>query len=233
MRHIVEAGTDAAGVALFDPGALPADFDSRVQDDPIELFETLQRDGKAFYTETGGDGRYLLHAYVDEPVPGNLQEHLREPVIIERLAVPNGRLYFTGSEYAFRQDDGLLKQYPHMGAAIEVPAGEYRLTISRAAYPANHLENLLREEVGPVAFQLHQNMPWFATFAVAAVIALVVGYFAIPREDYLLYLLPASVIVVALPFIVVRLKQYQEARERFAAIQREYPAMVARLERHT
>lgn len=231
MRHIVEAGTDAAGVALFDPVALPEDFDSRVHDDPVGLFEKLQADGQAWYSETGGDGRYLLHVYVDEPVPARLQEHLHEPVIIERFAVPSGRLYFTGSEYAFRQDDRFLKQYPHMGAAVDVPPGEYRLTIARAGYPANHVEHLLRNEVGPVAFQLHQSMGWLATFAVIAVLVLVFSYFQIPREDWLLYVLPASVIVVAIPFIVVRLQQYQEARERFASIQRDHPAMVARLER--
>src|SRR5262249_8834820 len=153
-----EAGTDAAGVALFDPGALPGDFDLRIQDDPIELLEILQQDGKAFYTETGGDGAYLLHAYVDEPIPPNLQAHLRDPITIERFSIPTGHLYFTGSEYAFRQDDSFLRRYPHMGGSVAVPAGEYRLTIHRTEYPPDHLERLLRNETGTAAYLLHQSM---------------------------------------------------------------------------
>jgi hypothetical protein len=231
MRHIVEAGTDAAGVALFDPGALPEDFDPRMQDDPIELFERLQRDGKAFYTETGGDGTYLFHAYVDEPIPANLQDHLRDPVTIERFSIPTGHLYFTGSEYAFRQDDSLLRRYPHMGGSVTVPAGDYRVTIHRTEYPSNHLEKLLRSETGTAAFFLHQSMGWFVILAVAAAIGMVFSYFAMARNEWLWYVLPAGVVLLALPFIVVRLGPYREARDRFKATQRAYPSIVARLER--
>jgi hypothetical protein len=231
MRHIVEAGTDAAGVALFDPGALPEDFDLRMQDDPIGFLERLQQDGKAFYTETGGDGRYLLHAYVDEPIPSNLEDHLRDPITIERFSILTGHLYFTGSEYAFRDDDSLLRRYPHMGGSLAVPAGEYRLTIRRAEYPPNHLEKLLRSETGAAAFLLHQSLGWFVILAIAAVPGLVFSYFAMARNEWLWYVVPAAVVLLALPFLVVRLGPYREARDRFKAIGREHPNIVARLEK--
>src|SRR5438046_665522 len=115
MRHVVEAGTDAAALLLFDPGALPEDFDSR--DDPADVLEQLTEAGRACWFDTGADGAYLLHAYVDEPVPPSLEPYTRDPITREAFAAPTGRLYFTGAEYGFREDDRLLRRYPHMGGS--------------------------------------------------------------------------------------------------------------------
>ena len=79
MRYVIETGTDAGSLLLFDPAALPADFDRRLQNDPVEIFESLSRVGKAFWIDTDGDGRYLLHAYVDEPIPATIWAYLHDP----------------------------------------------------------------------------------------------------------------------------------------------------------
>src|SRR5262245_55618691 len=101
MKHVVEAGTDAAEVLLFDPGSLPEDFDARIQDDPASLLERMMQEGRVCVTETGGDGFFLLHAYVNEPLPAELQRYAHELRVVERYLVSSGRVYFSGVEYVF------------------------------------------------------------------------------------------------------------------------------------
>ena len=69
MRYLLQAGTDAASLLLFDPAALPADFERQFQSEPVEVLDRLTRCGQAFWINVDGDGSYLLHAYVDEPIP--------------------------------------------------------------------------------------------------------------------------------------------------------------------
>src|SRR5713226_2505055 len=102
MKHVIEAGTDAACLLLFDPGALPEDFESRFHEDPTGLFERLTKEGKAYWINTGADGNYLLHVFVDEPLQMSLQPYAKNPICVDNFSVPTGRLFFTGGEYAFR-----------------------------------------------------------------------------------------------------------------------------------
>ena len=135
MRDVIEAGTDAASLLLFDPGALPPDFEDRLRAGSVEVLARLDDQGKVCWISTEGDGRFLLHAYVDEPVPAALRPYLRDPVVVERFPVPTGRLFLTGSEYAFRDDDQFLRQHPHMGGFCTIRPGAYRLTLYRGVYP--------------------------------------------------------------------------------------------------
>src|SRR5437764_2623979 len=148
MKHVVEAGTDAATVILFDPEAQPDDFDAQMQDQPADFLERLLAEGKVCSFETGADGFYLLHAFVDEPVPDELLKHAREPITVENFQVASGRVFFTGVEYAFRQDDSFLRNHPNMGKSFEVPPGQYRLAVYRTEFPDGRAEQRLRREVG-------------------------------------------------------------------------------------
>ena len=123
MRVELEAGTDAATLLVFDPAALPPDYDRRRDHDPLELHEALAEQGRALLFETGADGIYRLHLYVDEPVPADVRAACQNPITVERFQIPSGRLYFTGAEYGFRRDDAFLRAYPQMGASAEVGAG--------------------------------------------------------------------------------------------------------------
>ncbi len=230
MRFVIEAGTDAAEVILFDPESLPADFDAQVQDDPAAVLERLMGEGRAFVTETGGDGRFLLHAYVNEPVPVELGEHTRDPRVIDPFLAASGRLYFAGVEYAFRNDDSFLQKYPHMGGYFEVPPGVYKLTMYRTEYPGGLQEERLRQQVSGFRFWLHRGMGWLVTLAVLSLIGLVVGYFNFPRQPAYSGLLLGLAFLVALPIVVYRSKPFQETKMCYERIQREYPTMIAWLE---
>jgi len=66
--------------------------------------------------------------------------------------------------------------------------------------------------------------------AVAAWIGLVVIFFTTVHVPFPSFLAPLLALVFAAPFLVRRLETYRSAKERFASLEREYPALVAQLE---
>jgi hypothetical protein len=216
-----------ASLLLFDPGALPEDFDDCTRADPYETLEHLTKAGRAYWMHTGADGAYLLHAYVEEPIPASLQPYLYDPLIVENFAVPTGRLYFTGAEYALHQDEHLWRK---MGGVFTVRPGIYRLTLWRTEYPDELLEQRLRQQVSPWAYRLHQGMGWLVMTAALGFVGLSLAALLTPREFWLRYLLPLWGLLLLVPIVVSRLRPYREARERFRQIEEEFPSIVAHLE---
>ncbi len=96
MRHVVEAGTDAAMLVLFDRAALPDDLDSRLRQDGPGLLDRLSDEGRMFSLNTGADGAYLLHAFVDEAIPESLRPYLFDPLTRPNFPVPSGRAAVAG-----------------------------------------------------------------------------------------------------------------------------------------
>lgn len=233
MKYVVEAGTDAATLVLFDPGALPEDFDTHGREQPGDVLEELTTAGRACQIDIGGDGFYLLHAYVDEPLPDRLQTYVRDPLTMDRLSVPTGRIFFTGAEYAFREDDAFLRDHPHMGGSFEVPRGEYRLTVFRTEYPVRLRRSVLRQHLTGPASWLYLAMGWLAGLAVVAFVALVITFLAMPRNLWLTVLLPVLGGFVCLPIAVSLLKPYREAVRRAREVESEFPSVVALMEFHT
>ena len=179
MRHVIETGTDGAMVCFFDPAALPDDFDQRSGDDPVSLFETLRGEGRLWFKETGGDGGYRFHFYVDEDPPERVALHAREAEEFPRFVAAGGALWACGAEYAARNPErghaqtppGGLRRYSHMGGRIELPAGEYAMTVRLVEWPSDTdraIESAVRERLGPKAWRRHKRL------AVA-----VVGLFAV------------------------------------------------------
>jgi hypothetical protein len=230
MRYVVEAGTDAASLLLFDPAALPDDFEGQFRRDSVEVLERLTRDGSACWIPTDADGAYLLHAYVDEAMPSLVARHAVALEAIERFRVPSGQLHFAGSEYAFREDDSFLRKHPHMGGLISIASGVYRLTVFRTAFPEGVVEQLFRTQASPWEYRLWNSMTTLVPLAIAAWIVLVVILFTTVRVPFPSFLAPLLVVLVGLPFVVRRNETYRAAKERFAAVEREYPSIVALLE---
>jgi hypothetical protein len=206
------------------------DFDVRFRDDPAALFEQLTNDWKAFWINTGADGDYLLHAYVNEPLPSSLRPYVREPLGTEHLEVPSGQLYFTGAEYGFRDEGSFLREHPQMGGAFVVPPGVYRLTLWRAEYPDGLQEELLRQQVSPMAFQLYQGMGLLVTIAVLGTLGFMASIAWVPRSTWLQFLLPVWAFFVLVPFAAARHPSYRDACARFRDVKREFPSIVAELE---
>ena len=141
MRHVIDAGTDAGSLLLFDPAALPADFERRFQHDTVEILERLADEGAVIWINTDADGGYLLHLFVDEPVSPEVLARAVETEEIGEFRIPSGRLFFVGSEYAFREDDGFLRKHPHMGGSVTIRPGLYHATLHRSEFPKDDVKS--------------------------------------------------------------------------------------------
>jgi hypothetical protein len=230
MRHVVEAGTDAASLLLFDPGALPADFDRPPYADTVEILERISSEGRASWIATDRDGSFVLHAYVDEPIPEGLRPYAHELEVKASFSAPTGRIIFCGSEYAFREDGSLLQRFPQMGSSFTVRPGSYRLTLLRMNYPDGYLEQRFRETASPWQYRVWMSMRWLIPLAVAAWIGLFVIIFIRSRVPYPRFLAPLLGLIIGLPFLVTRLETYRSARERFTTLEQEQPWGAALLE---
>lgn len=231
MKHFIEAATDAASLVLFDPAALPDDFDRRRSEDPADLMAALHQEGKLWSIDSGGDGFFWLQICLAEPIPEELKANATDPERFETFPVPSGKVYFTGAEYAFQSDDSLLRQTPKMKAFAEVPPGTYRLLAYRMKYPEGFREEKLRDAVGPLAYFTYQSYGWMVIGAIAAVLALIFSYFNLPPEVWFGQILPVLGLVVLLPLLLGRQYGLAEARARWQTIQQEYPHYLAHLER--
>ena len=106
---VLEGGTDAASMLIFDPGALPDDYDERMRSDPLAVIEPLTENGKLYWLNTDSDGSYSLGVCLDGRLPGELSRFAKPLGVAGRFAAPRGRLSFTGIEYAFRHDVARLR----------------------------------------------------------------------------------------------------------------------------
>lgn len=176
------AGTDGATVAAFDAAALPADFDVRAADDVAALLESLQAEGRLWYSGTGGDGTCVVHVYVGD-VPGDLAGE--DPAWRGALDIPSGGLWVCGAEYVASDPvrgsaatpKGGLGRYAQ-GRRLDVPPGRYGLTVferesdDESALPTPRGHPL---QVVPPLLYLVGGIATF--FAVAAFVISLVGKF--------------------------------------------------------
>jgi hypothetical protein len=87
-----------------------------------------------------------------------LQPYAKQLEILDPFHVPSGRLFFTGIEYAFRDDDSALRKYPHMGEAANVAPGMYRAEFFECEYPEDWYEDLLKQKLSAGQFQTYRLM---------------------------------------------------------------------------
>lgn len=159
MRYVIEAGTDVAMLCAFDPGALPADFEARMGDDAVATMEDLEREDRLWWKETGADGGYIVHFYVEERRPEEMARYCTHERVLDPFPIPHGTLWCCGAEYAARDPAaGLagttkrgLEQFPHMGAKVEVTPGDYVLSAWEVEWPEEHLEDHIRANLGSTA----------------------------------------------------------------------------------
>ena len=156
MRHVIATGTDVAMVCFFDPAALPSAFDKQMQQEALETMEKTAADGRMGWVQTGGDGRYLFHFYINDEVPATIQRYCLDPETAETFRVPSGTIWACGTEYAALDPKaggligpkGGLGKYPHMGASFNIQPGEYALKMWRTEWPDGAMENVLMRALG-------------------------------------------------------------------------------------
>jgi hypothetical protein len=91
---VLPGGTDIAEVGLFSLEALPIK-----RGVTSEVLEELQRNSQLIRMSTGADGGYLLHAYVDEPVPPDVMRYCsHEDKLAGVFQTETGNVAFGGLE---------------------------------------------------------------------------------------------------------------------------------------
>jgi hypothetical protein len=137
MKYIIEAGTDGATLAAFDPESLPDGFDTNFSNDPPGTLELMQQEGKLWVGETHGDGFYVFHVYVNEPTP---QSKLVTRTLVKEFSsfpCPSGELCICGAEYAAKNPSEGSASVPkdgsgrneQMAAKVSLSPGNYRLRV--------------------------------------------------------------------------------------------------------
>src|SRR5690242_12465779 len=130
MKHVIGTATDVANVCFFDPAGLPADFQEQVQTLGYEYFKKLEKAGKIWSLDTGSDGQYPFHFYVEEGIPDRIIKYSMEPRGIEQFQVPGGTIWACGAEFAALDPiKAGLGKYSHMGGSLVLPAGVYRVQV--------------------------------------------------------------------------------------------------------
>jgi len=214
-------------MALFDPAAIPVEYDRTPVDDQVSLWDKLEQQGRMKLVNTGGDGSFLLHAYEEEQVPENLRPYLQDPIVLEKFLVPTGRLYFSGIEYLFAKDDSRLRKYPHMGESFPLKPGVWHLTLYRTEYPGDFHDKLFEEKLRGPGYTLWNSMGWLVGAAVLAVVATIVSFFLMRIKPWAVSALPFGLLVTSLPFIVGNSKSFRRIDAKKKEVEREYPSIVA------
>jgi hypothetical protein len=227
---LLEGGTDAASMLIFDPAALPDDYDARAREDPTALIEPLAAAGRLSWLDTAADGGYSLGLCVDRPLPPDMVPFAKLAGESGRFSAPSGRLYFTGIEYAFRHDDSFLRKYPHMGAYREIPPGEYHLRVFEMTYPEEFHEDLLRASLPPGAFRVYSLMNSLIPLGCVAVLALVASPFWLGLRLWCTTVLPLALMLVLPAIALSRTRTYREAKRLDQDIRRQYPDYMATLD---
>jgi hypothetical protein len=226
MRIIVGAGTDVASVGVGDPALLVSLSECKGRG-----CEKLRADavasGALWLAETGADGAYLFHLYVDEEPPSDIAPYLKDPIVVEPFRVTSGKLRVAGEECFVGAIS--LADYPHMGSEVEVGPGEYKLTAFRSEAADELLEGRFAERATPEqrrAWSFGNRLAAICVFATVA--ALILGYFIYLRTvSVWLALLPVA---VAVALWVGRRRycqgsRYLAAEKLFRVVENELPSI--------
>jgi hypothetical protein len=221
----LHAGTDAGSVAVFDPAALPDDYDGPAKNsDPISLIERLDLEGRVLWLDPHSDGSYRLGVYAGTPLPDHLLQYIKETTPISQFHTPSGHLYFTGIEYLFRHDDSFLRKHPHMGASMVVPPGVHPATAYTFEYPEDFDEELAAKHLTPDQRRILHLKQRFVPLGCLATIALIVACFLLPWHSWLMIALPIWLTTVAIPATLVsRSTRNQSATTAYKLITDDYP----------
>ena len=112
---------------------------------------------------------------------------------------------------------------------MAIRPGTYHLTVYRTAFPAGLMEGQFRDSVWPWEYGLWTSMTVLIPLALAAWIGLVVIYFTTAKVPHYQYVSPVLALIFALPFVVRWSDPYRALKQKFAGLEREFPALVARL----
>lgn len=169
---ILPGGTDVAEMALFALDSLPKN-----QCPDAEQLDELERQGQLVRMPTGADGGYLLHAYVDEPVPPDLLQFCSmEDKLTSVFRPVSGNVAFGGLESTYQE----FKANDAIRSDGIIMPGSYALAAYHTDFPDDLVDRTVNEglSTGDLRFLA---MPGYAIFLalVSMIATLATGHFAI------------------------------------------------------
>jgi hypothetical protein len=226
MQAVVEARTDVAALAMGDVAAVDELLDAPNMDAWVQQRDRATSAARLWRAETGRDGSFLVHLFVNEQPQSQLAAYLTDPIAIARFPIPSGRVLVAGEEcFARRQLDQLK-----LGSVVEIPPGEFSLIAYRTEYPDDLAERRLRETVSS-----EQVRAWSLGNALPAICAAWTLFSLLAAG--LLYAVDSSMAVASIPVVLAvaawfgqaRFRQrapYRAAQGLYQRYEREYPSVV-------
>jgi hypothetical protein len=177
MKQLAIATTEAGTLCLFDPAALPDDIRANAYASNLDYLQALSRRGALHLVATGGEGRFLLHVYVDEPMPVDLAERAVERSMLAAFPAPSGRVVVAGAEELSPDVATRLSRPPAPGPTIEIPPGMYAVTLYRTAFEDDLRTARLAEHVGSAYAWVLRNLGWFVVPVAASAVLTILSFF--------------------------------------------------------
>jgi hypothetical protein len=232
MHIVIRTATEVAAVGAGDPTLLEALRDSKGRGCDRQMADAVASHA-LWRTDTGADGAYLVHLYVNEGPQVEIERHLKDPIVIEPFHVPSGRLMVAGEEVLVGARS--LNDYPHLGQEVQIAHGDYRLT----AFRSEAADELLEKRFLARASADEQRAWTFGNRLAGGCVFLT---FAALVAAYFTYLESGSAIGVLLPLLAAagawwgrsryrRTALYRSAEAIFRAIELELPSIVLLFEK--
>lgn len=204
-------------MALFDVDALPRSLPSDVKD-----FEQLVSQARLIRIPTGGDGGYLLHLFVDEPIPAETRRYcMGNDRLTGDFYTVEGRIAFGGMESAYVE----FKPNHNIRSDGVIEPGRYAYTVYRTEFPDDLIEQATKK------VEQTEGERWIGRAPLLAVLVL----FATAWALAIFQLFVAAGLVFLGSFLVVRwlrrLPAYQALTVRRGQAQLAFPGVVMEFRR--
>jgi hypothetical protein len=119
-----------------------------------------------WFSNTGGDGGYNFHVYIDEDAPLTLQSKMTLHITFNHFAIPSGQLCICGAEYAANNPltgsqftpKGGLSAYSGMGDIVELASGYYRIDLSEVEWSEENWDTAQATVVPKEQLRRHQRL---------------------------------------------------------------------------
>lgn len=135
MPTVIEAGSDAACLCLYDPSAVPEALSSAKGRGRQKIIDQIVAKQRAWLLRTGGDGSFVVRIYVNEHVPDELSHRAKEKTEGSRLTLETDQLCLTGIEDVRRQATDAGDEPIRIAPGLSLPPGTYELSMWTFNWP--------------------------------------------------------------------------------------------------
>ncbi len=219
-RLVLAGGTDVGEMAFFSADALPPKADD------ASLAELVTADG-AIRLRAGADGPYLLHVYVDEAPPPEIEAWLDTSDKLEgNFESGSGQVAFGGVESACSD----FEPNPAIRTDAEIPPGRYRAIAFHTDYPDERLEEQVEARIGKAgADKLRRPGNIFIVAALLVVSMIIMGVADTP------WYFAGAAVLAAAAWLWIRsitgTAEFRDLEREKLDVEQRFPSIVIALER--